>query len=121
VGIDADRPSITADLARWALEIITWSTDRWTDKIRMIGGDSPIEKESFRVEERIRNARKYQKTAQSVVHQKLIAQGFMPHSVLLKLTRSIRKHRLEEILDDLHDAELIGSSDKDDNIVYFAK
>lgn len=121
VGIDADRPSITEDIARWALELVTWSTDRWTDKIRLVGGDSPTEKESFRVEERIRHAKKYQKTAQSVIHRKLIDQGFMPHSVLLRLCRSIQRQRLEQILDDLHDAELIGSSEKDDNICYFAK
>lgn len=121
VGVDPHQPSITEDIARWALELVTWSTDRWTDKIRLVGGDSLTEKESFRVEEKIKHARNYMKSAQSTVHQDLIRKGFMPHSVLLKLTRSIRKQRLEEILDDLHDAELIASSDMNDNIVYFAK
>lgn len=121
VGVDPNKPLITEDIARWAIEIITWSNDKWTDKIRLVGGDTITEKESFQVEQRIRNPKKFLKSAQSVVHQNLIKKGFLPHSVLLKVTRSIRKQRLEEILDDLHDAELIGSTDMDDNTVYFAK
>jgi hypothetical protein len=121
VGIDPNKPSITEDIAKWALEIVTWSNDAWADKIRLIGGDSINEKESFKVEERIKHPRKFGKSAQSVVHQNLIKKGFMPHSVLLRLTRSVARHRLEQILDDLHDAELIGSSEMDDNTVYFSK
>lgn len=121
VGIDPNKPSITEEIARWAIEVVTWSNDAWADKIRLIGGDSLTEKESFKVEERIKNPRKFQKSAQSITHQSLIKKGFMPHSVLLRLCRSVPRHRLEQILDDLHDAELIGSSEMDDNTVYFSK
>ena len=121
VGVDPDRPKITKDLARWAIEITTWSNDRWTEKVRLTGGDSIHEKESFRVEERIRNPHKYGRSAQSNVHKSLIKRGFMPHSILLRLTRSIQRHRLEAILDDLHDAEIIGSSEIEENVVYFSK
>lgn len=121
VGIDPARPEITQKLARWALELVTWSTDRWADKIRLVGGETINEKESFHVEERIRHASKYGKSAQSKVHRDLIQKGFMPHSVLLRVCRKVQRHRLEQILDDLHDAEIIGSSEMDDNICYFAK
>jgi len=121
VGVDSHKPLITNDLARWAIQIVTWSNDHWADKIRLTGGDSINEKESFRVQERIKNARKYEGTAQSLIHKGLLKKGFMPHSILLRLTRSIQRQRLETILDDLHDAELIGSNEMEDNMVYFMK
>jgi hypothetical protein len=122
VGIDPARPEITQDLARWALELVTWSTDRWADKIRLVGGETINEKESFHVEQRIKDPRKYAKSAQSKVHRDLIEKGFMPHSVLLRLCRKIQRQRLEQILDDLHDAEIAGSNqDENGNIYYFAR
>ncbi len=103
------------------MQLVTWSTDRWADKIRLVGGSTVNEKESFRVEERIKHAKKYMKSAQSKVHQDLMGKGFMPHSVLLRLCRSVQRQRLEQVLDDLHDAEIIGSSEQEGNICYFAK
>jgi hypothetical protein len=122
VGIDAEKPVITDEIANWAIEVVTWSTTVWTEKIRLAGGESLNEQESFKVQERIKNPRKYLKSAQkSETHQKLIIQGYMPHSVLIKVTRGMRPYRREEILDDLHEAELIDSTQIGNNRVYFAK
>lgn len=122
IGIDPVRPEITEDIARWALELVTWNIDRWADKIRLSGGETINEKESFYVEERIRHPRKYEKSAQSKMHHDLVEKGFMPHSVLLRLCRRIQRQRLEQILDDLHDAEIVGSNqDENGNIYYFVR
>lgn len=121
VGIDAERPVITEDMANWAIEVVTWSTTVWTEKIRLAGGETVNEQESFKVQERIKNPRKYLKTANSETHRKLITQGYMPHSVLIQVTRGMKRYRREEILDDLHEAGLIDSSDMGDNRVYFIK
>ena len=57
----------------------------------------------------------------------LLKQGFMPAATLTKGTRSIDPRRRKEILNDLHEAEVIGSTEKTSkngrytNIVYFAK
>ena len=52
----------------------------------------------------------------------LLKQGFTSPSVLARGTRSIPKYRLEEILNTLHEAELIGSTKHEDgSLVYFAK
>lgn len=121
VGVDPKKPQITEEIARWATQLVTWSNDRWADRVRSVGGDTISERESFRVEERVRNPRKYERSAQSAQHRKLIKQGFMPYTVLLRCCRSMSRPRLDQILDDLHDAELIGSTEMDDNTVYFAK
>lgn len=121
VGIDSEKPVITEDIANWAIEVVTWSTNSWIEKIRLAGGETPAEQESFRIEQRIRNPRKYLNTAKSETHKKLLTQGYMPHSILLAVTRKIPRYRRDQILDDLHEAELIDSTDMGENRVYFIK
>lgn len=121
VGVDPVDPLITEDLGRWAQQVTAWSNDCWTEKVRMVGGDSIIEKESFRVEERIKHPFKYLGSATTEHQRSLCRQGYLPETVLRRLTRSIRPLRLREILDDLHDADLVSTTDKDGQTCYYHK
>ena len=122
VGVNADRPKITADIARWALDVTTWSCNVWAKKVRSVGGNNQAEADLNKVQYRIQNCRDYLKTAQSPPHKKYITAGWMPHTVLKRLTKTIPGWRLEQILDDLIEAEIITSREEEDgNITYAMK
>jgi hypothetical protein len=125
VGVDANKPMITEDIARWAIEIASWSNEHWADKIRLIGGETVSEQESFKVENCIRHPNRYIESAlkQSKVQSDLAAKGFMHHSLLLRVTRGLTVARRDQILDELHEADLISSSGTPDgnSVMYWGK
>ena len=124
VGVSAIHPVIDMDTAKWAIRIVTWSNDCWDEKISMTAsGDSYTEKDSFKIERIINNPHKYIAAAQSAPQKKLLMDGFTPNSIVVKNTRGMDKRRREQILDDLHEAGLIGSTEKGEGqyaqVVYF--
>lgn len=124
VGIDPFKPVIEDDLANWAMEIVRWSCDCWEEKIRLTGAGTLTEQQSKIVERMIRQPESFFNLANQPAQHKqlgLLKRGFMHPSVLARGTRSIPKYRLSEILDSLHDAELIGSTDQDGVTCYFSK
>ncbi len=122
IGIDPHRPVIDADIATWAMQIVTWSNSCWEDKIRVTGGDTINEKESFKVQKVIAHPHEYLHLAKGKVkQQKLMQKGLMPLSVLKRATRSIQGRRFNEIIIELHDIDLIGSTEEEDNTCYYAK
>ena len=122
VGVNAQRPVIDIDLCRWAIELVTWSNNCWEAKISSTAsGESYIEKDSFKIEAIINNPQKYAGQSGNSDHQRMALQnGFTPKAVLTRNTRGIDKKRREQILDDLHDAGLINSTEKFKQVVYFA-
>lgn len=121
VGVDAQRPVIDIDLCRWAIELVSWSNNCWEDKVSSTAsGESYIEKDSFKIEAIINNPQKYVGQQQSGNQRNALQHGFTPLSVITRNTRGIDKKRREQILDDLHEAGLIGSTEKFKQIVYFA-
>jgi len=121
VGTEARRPVIDIDLCKWAIQLVSWSNDCWDEKLRMTAAsDSYTEKDSFKIERIINNAQKYVgQKANSAPQRVLLTQGFTPHSVITRNTRGIDPKRRTQILDDLHEAGLIGSTEKNDQVVYF--
>jgi hypothetical protein len=121
VGADSRRPVIDINLSKWAIQLVSWSNDCWDEKLRMTAAtDSYTEKDSFKIERIINHSQKYaEQKANSVPQRMLLQQGFTPHSVITRNTRGIDPRRRTQILDDLHEAGLIGSTEKSDQVVYF--
>lgn len=121
VGADAYRPVIDLNLCKWAIQLVSWSNDCWDEKLRMTAAtDSYTEKDSFKIERIINNSQKYaEQKANSIPQRMLLQQGFTPHSVITRNTRGIDPKRRTQILDDLHEGGLIGSTEKNDQVVYF--
>jgi len=122
IGVNANTPVITPKIASWAIKLISWSNERWTEKARLTtSGQSRDETQSVRVEGIINNCRKYIHHKSNSAPQRIaLDKGLMPYSVLQRCTRFPGK-RLLEILEDLHEADLISSTELDDQIVYFPK
>lgn len=124
VGVDHVNPTITREIAEWAMQLVSWSNNCWEDRIRLTGGNNTNERESFKVQKMCTRPQDFINLAKSpkqVKQRKLMEKGFMPLSVLKRGTRSITPRRLEEILDDLCESDLIACVDKNDNTCYFAK
>lgn len=124
ITLDPHRPAITEGQANWAMEIVTWSCDCWTERLKSLGSGDRNEKETNRVEQVIANPLNYVKYASSPKQHKQLAQlqaGFMPTSVLIRVTRNVVPRRRDEILDDLHESGVIGTMERDGVILYFAK
>lgn len=121
VGADSRRPVIDFNLCKWAIQLVSWSNDCWDEKLRMTAAtDSYTEKDSFKIERIINNPYKYaEQKANSSPQRILLRQGFTPHSVITRNTRGIDSKRRTQILDDLHEAGLVGSTEKNDQVVYF--
>lgn len=122
VGVDAQRPVIDTELCQWAIDLVTWSNNCWEAKVSSTAsGESYIEKDSFKIEAIINNPQKYAEQSGNSDHQRMaLKNGFTPKAVLTRNTRGIDKKRREQILDDLHDAGLINSTEKFKQIVYFS-
>jgi hypothetical protein len=55
-------------------------------------------------------------------NQKLcVKNGMMPNSLLTRQTPRIKRHEREQIVNDLLDAEIIGTTEAYENICYFKK
>jgi hypothetical protein len=131
VGIDPYRPEITEDLAQWAMQLTSWSNDNWSNKMRLTGGGSIREQDHMRVQRMIERPMDFQTLATDAKdHQQLslMKQGYMPLATLTKGTSRMDKRRRMEILDDLHESDVIASMEKTHgpngrytNVVYFAK
>lgn len=121
VGIDANRPVIDIDTAKWAIQLVTWSNACWESKLALTAsGTSYAEKDSFKIERIISEPQKYIDQKANTGNQKaLLKAGFTPYSVITRNTRSLDARRREQIIDDLHEANLIGSTEKNDQIVYY--
>ena len=122
VGVNTKTPVITPEISSWAIKLISWSNERWTEKARLTtSGQSRDETQSVRVEGIINNCRKYiHHKSNSGNQRRALDKGLMPYSVLQRCTRFPGK-KLLEILEDLHEADLIGSSEQEDQVVYFPK
>ena len=121
VGVNAQRPVIDIDLCKWAIDLVTWSNNCWEAKVSVTpSGESYTEKDSFKVERIINNPQKYVDQAGNSPNQRNALQhGFTPKSVVTRNTRGLDPRRRAQIIDDLHDAGLVASDEKFNQIVYY--
>ena len=121
VGVSPHQPVIDSDMADWAIKLVSWSNQCWTEKLRLTAsGEDPYHRDSAKVMRIISNPQKY-------IHQKMLASqrlclrdGVMPHSLLLRRSK-LKARQLEEILDTLTESEEIGSTEQHDNTCYFVR
>lgn len=113
VGFSPNRPKITLEMAQWSTGVIEWSIRNWLCRIGTIVSRNLREGESKKIEEYIRNARRYIHRAPSKKMKEAMEKGVMPRSALLRICRNLDSRQLEDILDQLIDARLIGMSEDD--------
>ena len=124
VGVDVNRPVITADIATWAIRLVAWSNECWASKMQFVAsGNSYVEKNALRVEAVISQPMKYIDQKSNTSDQRLaMKNGMMPHSVLTRQTnRTIERYKREQIINDLLDADVIGTTEAYNNVCYFVK
>ncbi len=124
VGVSAIHPVIDMDICKWAIKLVTWSNNCWDDKIRLTAhSDSYAERDSFQIERIINSPQKYVKGTKSANQRGLLQHGFTPNSVIIRCTRGMEPRRREQIISDLHEAGLIGSTEKGEGrsaqVVYY--
>ena len=121
VGVNAQRPVIDIDLCKWAIDLVTWSNNCWEAKVSVTAsGESYIEKDSFKIERIISNPQRYVDQSGNSGNQRIALQnGFTPKSVITRNTRGLDPRRRDQIIDDLHEGGLIGSTEKYNQVVYF--
>ena len=121
IGIDPHRPVIDNDICKWAIKLVTWSNNCWEEKVRMTAAsDNYTEKDSFKLERIVNNPQKYVNQSGNTSNQRVALQhGFTPHAVIVRNTRGLDTRRRDQILEDLHEGDLIGSMDKYNQVVYF--
>jgi hypothetical protein len=122
VGMDPHKPVIDADIARWAMQIVTWSNNNWAERIHLAGGDSREDHDWHKVQriiERPGDFLQLAKDPKQHKQRKLMEQGYVVWSVLTRGTH-FDKMKLQNILNAMHEAEVIGSTVKDDREVFFS-
>lgn len=121
VGCNAKKPLISIEIAQWAVEFVTWSVERWIQRIEQSSSRSVTEAASKSVERLIRGVRNFKHLAKHGREQKLVLDGKMPRSMLTRMSRHLRSRDLDDVLAQLCLADLIGASDEDGIDCYWAK
>ena len=119
IGVDPKKPMITEEGAAWAIDFVRWSTARLSDRIAKSSSRNITEGASKKIEELIRNARMYSATAAGSAQQKMLQQGQMPRSVLMRLSRHLKARELDEVLQQLLEAQVIHSGEHGNSEVYW--
>lgn len=84
-------------------------------------GTSYVEKNALRVEAVISQPQKYLGQRMSSNQKLCLKNGMMPTSVLTRQTGNIKRHEREQIINDLLDADVIGTTEAYENPCYFRK
>lgn len=123
IGCDPHRPVITPALASWAFKFVAWSNDCWSDKLRFTAtGHSFTEKHAKRIQSILAQPEKYIQQKTNSPNQKLaLKNNLVPEAVLKRNTTNIKVHEREQLLGDLLDMELIGTTEAYENVCYFLK
>jgi hypothetical protein len=123
VGVSAERPVITSDIAQWAIKLISWSNECWASKMQFVAsGNSYVEKNALRVEAVISQPMKYLEQKPNTSDQRMcMKNGMMPQAALVRNTSHIKRHDRESIINDLLEADVIGTTEAYNNACYFKK
>lgn len=119
VGVNANRPEITPDIAKWATRLVQWSVDCWLQRIADVASRSVREGRSKRIEGYIRGARGLSHRGRSTRYSNLMDKGQMPRAVLQRLCRDMTSREIDDILDQLIEGDLVGISEDDKGLVTF--
>jgi len=121
VGLSAKRPIITKEIADWAVEFLTYSTQSWGGRVEQTGARTINERASKYVEMVIRRARDYFHRARSEHEKHSTSRGIMPKPMLYRLARHMRGRELDETIGALVEADLIAVGEVDGRECYWPK
>lgn len=122
VGVNPKKPRITFDMARWAIDLISWSCRCWEARLSKGVSSNRTESNSKKVEETIFRIKEYSENPHYRQKQReLLSSGWMPRSVLVRECRYIQKRDLDEILGLLEEMEQIEIKTADGHDVYRPK
>jgi hypothetical protein len=114
VGINPKRPKITQGVAEWATRLVRWSIQCWLTRIGETAARSRRESQSKKVESLIRRSRSLaHRAGKKDKYKELMKVGRMPRAVLLRLCRDLTSRDLEDIVNQLLEADLIGTTQDD--------
>lgn len=120
--MDPHKPVIDADIARWAMQIVTWSNNCWAERIHLAGGNSREDQDWHKVQRIIERPQDHLGLAADPKQhrqRKLMEQGYVVWSVLTRGTH-FDKMKLQNILNAMHEAEIVSSTVREDREVYFS-
>ena len=121
VGVSPYQPVIDGDMADWAIKLVTWSNECWTEKLRLTAsGEDPYHRDSAKVLRIIANPQQFIHQKMHATQRLCLKDGLMPHSLLLRRAKMKSIH-LGQILDTLQESEEIGSTEQHDNTCYFVR
>ncbi|WP_455363565.1 bifunctional DNA primase/polymerase [[Eubacterium] cellulosolvens] len=122
VGVDPKKPKITAEIAAWAIRLVSWSIESWAQRVEDLSTSTFRETHSKKVEMLIRNP-KGLITRRTRANQKaLLSKGLVPKSVLTSKLRALSSRDIEDILDQLITIGLVGTNEQEDGtVVYWPK
>lgn len=121
IGLATKRPVITKEIADWAIEFLTHSTNSWGGRVEQTGARSIPEKSSKYVEMVIRRCRDYFHRAKGDKEQLHVSRGIMPKPLLYRIARHLRGRELDEVLGALVEADLIAVGEVDGRECYWPK
>lgn len=120
----AEENMIQVEHVRKAIDLVKWSTAYMSEFMTEEGGATVTSKEVDRITSIISQAKRHGEERKGLLfdrHRKALLQGFMPHAILVKLSKKSAKH-LNEILETAGAMEAIGQTTHPDNgkTYYFA-
>jgi len=119
VGINSKRPKINIALARWATDLVEWSIKCWMIRIGISLGATVREKASRKVESIIRRAKEIALRNEEGRDRTCLEEGRMPRSILMRMSRDLNKRELDDILDQLIEARVIGASEEESGFTVY--
>ena len=122
VGINPKRPKITEKVANWAVQFITWCSERWSMRVEQSSSRSVVEAHSKFVQRMITTAKHLRhRAAGRPAELALVDRGLMPRSLLIRLSRHIRGKDLDDVISQLIVADIIAAGEVQDNECYWIK
>lgn len=122
VGINPKRPKINERIANWAVQFITWCSERWSMRVEQSSSRSVVEAHSKFVQRMITTVKHLRhRAAGRPAEIQLIDRGLMPRSLLIRLSRHIRGKDLDDVISQLIVADIIAAGEVQDNECYWIK
>lgn len=122
IGINPKRPVINERIANWAVQFITWCSERWSTRVEQSSSRSVVEIHSKYIQRIITTVKQLRHRASGrPAELKLVDRGLMPRSMLIRLSRHIRGKDLDDVISQLIVADIIATGEVDDYECYWLK
>jgi hypothetical protein len=122
VGINPKRPKITEKIANWAVQFVSWCSERWSARVEQSASRSVMEIHSKYVQRIILTVKSLRHRANGRPNElKVVDRGMMPRSMLVRLSRHLRGKDLDDVITQLILADVIATGEVEDQNCYWIK